>query len=344
MGYKGYNSYRGRTSKGKIALVVVLILLLLLSGGYLILQDHIIYESDGSISLDFPFLNREDPPADNGGEKLPVEILPGDDEEEQTPETVPVLAKELSAADLSASALGQLANEGYNGVVVEMKGFNGTFYYTSQYAANKALAEQAVSQSAVQEILSRTNVLTAAARVGCFHDSFHAFADMTGAGICQQGGYIWYDDLSSHWMDPAKEGTRTYMAQVLRECVDMGFDEIILTDFAYPTRGNLSQIDYSGLTVTKSQALADFLTAMREELGDAAALSVELSQEQILGGADQVSGVDPAAVLPLVDRVYVTGLTDRQAVENAVAEAVGEGNLPALVEVTQQGDTRVYQQ
>ena len=343
MGYKGYNSYRGRTSKGKIALVVVLVLLLLLSGGYLILQDHIVYESDGTISLDFPFLNQKDPPVEGEGEKIPVEILPGDDEETQ-PDMVPVYAREITAEDLSANVLGQLANEGYNGVVVEMKGFNGTYYYTSQYAANKALAENPVSQSSVEETLSRTSTLTAAAKVGCFHDSFHAFADMAGAGICQSNGYIWYDNLSSHWMDPGKEGTRTYMAQVLRECVDMGFGEIILTDFSYPTEGNLSQIDYSGLTETKVQALEGFLEAMRQAVGEDIVLSVELTQDQILGGADAVSGVDPAGILPLVDRVYVTGLTDRTAVEKVLSDACGETAAPALVAVTQNGDFNVYQQ
>lgn len=343
MGYNGYNRYRGRTSKGKIALVVVMVLLLIVSAGYLILQEHIVYESDGTISLDFPFSGREEVSDEGEGEKLPLEILP-EDEGDSPAETVQVYAKELSADGLSPDVLGQLANEGYNGVVVEMKGFNGTYYYTSRYAANKALADNAVSQSSVEETLSRTNSLTAAAKVGCFHDSFHAFADMAGAGICQPNGYIWYDNLSSHWMDPGKEGTQTYMAQVLQECVDMGFDEIILTDFSYPTEGNLSQIDYSGLTGTKTQALTSFLTAMREAVGEEITLSVELSQDQILGGADEVSGVDPAAILPLVDRVYVTGLTDRQAVEQVLDETAGEEAAPTLIAVTQQEDTNVYQQ
>ena len=55
---RGYHSYRGRPKTGKILLVTVLVVLLLLSGSYLVLQDHIVYESDGSITFDF--LNREE--------------------------------------------------------------------------------------------------------------------------------------------------------------------------------------------------------------------------------------------------------------------------------------------
>lgn len=326
---RGYHSYRGRPKTGKILLVTVLVVLLLLSGSYLVLQDHIVYESDGSITFDF--LNREEERAPSGEDQgnVDLEILPPDGEEDgeeggAVPATVTL--QTMTAQELCTQGLPQ---GGADGAAVEMKGFNGTFQYTSRYAASKALAADAVSQTQVTEALAAAGKETRlTAVVGCFHDSFHAYADMTGAGICQSGGYIWYDDLRSHWMDPAKEGTRTYMAQVANECVDMGFTEILLTDFGYPTAGDLSQIDYSGLTGTKTEALTGFLTALREALPEGVALSVELTEEQILSGADETSGVDAAAIAPLVDRIYLPALTD----EAAVRQAVGETALGLLAE------------
>ena len=49
-GTKGYRSYRGRTSKGKIALAVLLVLIILAAVGFLWLQEYIVYDRDGTWS------------------------------------------------------------------------------------------------------------------------------------------------------------------------------------------------------------------------------------------------------------------------------------------------------
>ena len=54
-GTKGYRSYRGRTSKGKIALAVVLVLIILAAVGFLWLQEYIVYDADGNARLDLPW-------------------------------------------------------------------------------------------------------------------------------------------------------------------------------------------------------------------------------------------------------------------------------------------------
>ena len=336
---RGYHSYHGRTSGKKIALIVVMLLLLLISGGYLLLQDYIVYESDGSISLDLPFFHwfEKDWEEDDGGE-LPIEILPGGDEDGEDDGQEPPVEEHMEGETLSAQDLcrGNYAlSAGTDTVVVEMKGFNGMFAYDSRQATSQAVEKDSVAQSAVSQALEGEE-RKAVARVGCFHDSFHAYADMTGAGICQPSGFIWYDNLRSHWMDPSKEGTVTYMAAVLQECASMGFDEILLTDFTYPTEGSLSGIDYSYMTVTKAQALLSFLQEMQQAVE--IPVSVELSQEQILQGADETSGVDPAAIAAQADKIYVTGADDREAVRQALGEDV------SIVWVTGSGDEATYQQ
>ena len=47
-GTKGYRSYRGRTSKGKIALAVLLVLIILAAVGFLWLQEYIVYDRAAS--------------------------------------------------------------------------------------------------------------------------------------------------------------------------------------------------------------------------------------------------------------------------------------------------------
>ena len=80
---RGYQNYRGKKNGKRILLVVVLILVLILCAGYLILQDYIVYDSSGNISLNLPFFSQGEPDTaktnDSGGERLPIEIVVPED-------------------------------------------------------------------------------------------------------------------------------------------------------------------------------------------------------------------------------------------------------------------------
>ena len=74
-GTKGYRSYRGRTSKGKIALAVVLVLIILAAVGFLWLQEYIVYDADGNARLDLPWRQEASvPPAEEEDPLQNVEI------------------------------------------------------------------------------------------------------------------------------------------------------------------------------------------------------------------------------------------------------------------------------
>lgn len=142
---RGYNSYHGRRSLWKVLLVVLLVLVLTAAGAFLLLQDYIIYESDGSIRLELPMFRPDaetpaggkdlpagdtggnGPGAGDGGDVLPPVVIL----EPELPEPEP--AKPLQAAIVTAAALcdadadplGVIRGAGRNGLVVEMKGDNG---------------------------------------------------------------------------------------------------------------------------------------------------------------------------------------------------------------------------
>ena len=321
---RGYRSYRGRRSGGKTALTIVLALALVLAALYLVLQNFIIYESDGSMRVDLPFFRQEDGAGDGAddGEIPPVEILPGEAPEDAA---APVNAQEVSAAALCGdeeAAFRALREAGRTGFVVEMKGDNGFFRYTSDLARPNATAEDAVSQTRMSAALAAAEEaeLTAAARIYCFHDSFFAFSDMAGAGICQSSGYIWYDEQSSYWLEPSKAAARDYLCAVASECVDMGFRALLLSGFTYPTAGDQDQIDYSHMTESKADALCGFLTQLRQTVGEEIPIAVELPEAAVLSGADETAGLDLGRLLPLVDRICVSA-EDPEAVLAAAREA-----------------------
>lgn len=52
---KGYNSYHGRMSGGKIVLIVVLALVLVGAVAYLVLQNYVVYDEAGNATMTFLF-------------------------------------------------------------------------------------------------------------------------------------------------------------------------------------------------------------------------------------------------------------------------------------------------
>lgn len=331
MAARGYQNYHGKRNGKRILLVVALVLVLVLASAFLVLQEYIVYDSSGNISLDLPFLHRDEDTGTQsaGGEHLPIEII--EPEDTGAPGEAGGFAVEEQTLYDFWEEKGPAPGPGTQGLVSEVKGESGTFYYQSDWAVEGATDAHAVSRSGIAALLDGQRDWSAVAAVHCFRDDYYAMHDMAGAGICQPTGYIWFGMDNSHWLEPSKERTREYLCAVASECRDMGFDEVLLRSFTYPTRGNLEKIDDSERPVSKEEALAQFLEEMREALGEGMRLSVELKAEDVLAGHNSASGVDLARIVPLVDRLYVTGAADRADLDAALLPLLGERALEGFL-------------
>ena len=327
MAARGYQNYHGKKNGRRTALVVVLALVVALCAVYLVLQNYIVYNSDGSVSLDLPFLRGEEEPSSGpqDGEEPPLEIL-RPQRDAAGPDTLDT-AFTVAEGDLYSlwadEASGPAA--GVQGLVVEVKGETGVFYYQSEWAAQGAADSRAVSRAGVAAARAGARDWSAVAAIHCLRDDFYPMADMEGAGICQSTGYIWFGVDNAHYLEPSKPGARAYLCGVAAECRDMGFDEVLLRSFAYPTQGNLQKIDYSGMELSKEEALEALLRELRETLGEDVLLSVELPAETVRAGHDSAGGVELSRIAPLADRIYVTGAAEeeRPALEEALKTALG---------------------
>ena len=356
---KGYQNYRGRRLTRDKLLIALLVLILLGACLFLAAQRFIVYNDDGSMRLELPFLQLDlpmllpeqeetDPPPEEEPPQTVDLVIeppaePAEPEAEPEPEP-PAFGErrlvELEALPADAPALAEtLSAAGANGFLCRVRDNTGRILFSTPTGQEKAVSAGEAETEQLRVLCAAEGV--AAARFNCFHDSYYAFVHMPEAAICQKNGYVWYDQQSYHWLDPSKEQARQYVITLAKECAELGFEELILEECAYPTSGNLHKIDYSKNTMSKSEALALFLTELRAALEPyGTKLSILLTEELILAGSDEESGQDLAALVPLVDAVYAkTG--DPAAVRERLAAAAGEGGAPVfvpLVEAPGEGD------
>lgn len=347
MGTKGYHSYRGRRGGRRLLGIVLLVLILAVACVYLFLQRYVTFTDNGEVRLDLPFFQKEDISGDDsqGDEgKEDVNLVIDGSEEDTGSEDAGGTAAEpygehrliqLSTLPPDGDALGtELSAQEANGFVYTVKDNTGRVFYDSAMAIQDAVVGGG-ADTALLSALCGQEAIISVAKLNCFHDSYYAFAHMESAGICQSSGYIWYDNLSYHWLDPAKEQARRYVIDLALECARMGFDELLLEDMSYPASGKLEKIDYSGNQMGKTEALTLFLTELREALKPYdIRVALLLSESALQGEDEETTGQDLSALLPLVDAVYAP-VSDPAAAEAVLSAAAG-ADAPELVPVTEE--------
>ena len=326
-GTKGYRSYRGRTSKGKIALIVVLVLVIVASVAVIWLQDYVVYDADGGAHVALPWQREEAPEEETPPQEVEVTIR-----EPERPERLaafsaaaaPMTRAAWQEENLAAAASSGLA---YNAAAVTLKDSAGHIYFAASGAAAGAVTTAEDTAAALTEVTESGRHTIA--RMSCFLDPIAAKADVEGMGLKNTGGYIFYDGNDLNWLDPSKPAARQYLCGLAAEIAQLGFDEILLTDLSYPTEGKLDKIDYNG--ADRGESIRLFLEELRAVLAEyGAALSVELPAETILSGRDDTAGLVLADIAPLADRVYaVTTAGQIPALTEAVAAASGGTDFAA---------------
>ena len=316
-GTKGYTGYRGRR-RGRGVLAVVLVVILLLACGFLFAQRYMVYDADGSVRFEFPWIKKtpQDDTA-NGGDS-------GDDKKQDDLEITvqkPVI-KDTYAVELGADALGsdwQAALDGLdkdvNAVAVELKDASGKIHYGSKVQGAidcGAVAGNSTSDTAIQGLVDSDYYTIG--RISTLHDSLYAYEHMTDAAVCQLTGFVWYDTNSTHWLAPEKQAARQYVTDIVTECAQMGFDELLLDDFHYPREGRMSRIKTDERTMTQQEALAlladDIHTAL-EQAGYKGKLSVSVDADIALAGSEEKSGIVMSELTEKFDRVYVKVTADQ---------------------------------
>ena len=339
-GAKGYSSYRGRGPRWKILLAVVLVVVIAVALSVVYLGEHVVYSADGRRQIVLPWQREERDAPPDGEEEDPdqpdVSVTVQEPEEQEPREIAAgsLPAKALTAADWTAWS-GETENKDFNAVAVRLKTSNGTVYFNAAGAVSGAVETELDTAAALAAVTAQEELYTIAS-LACLQDFKAANADVEGRGLKNTGGYIFYDGNNNLWLDPAKPSTREYVCDLAKEIAELGFDELLLTDFSYPTVGKINKINYNTdvpLANNLDLLLGDLRTAL--EPYDIL-LSVEVPEAVIAEGPDTVAGLDLNRLAIRVDRIYAATTPEKvETLSTLVTQAAGaEGTAEFVPELT----------
>lgn len=320
---KGYSGYHGRRKKQKVLVTLILIVVVLLCGAFLLLQDYFIYDDSGKIHLELPFFDRaeEDTPPLNEDE-VNIDVVAPEEKPPSLQEVKELHARMVGSLVLQRDPTKTLESTPEEDIVIEVKRINGSITYASE-ATIPAEVDVAGGDTMtnLKAILAGDKYVVA--RMSAFCDSYfvRAYRD---AALCRDNGGYWYDADSRTWLDPTHPQTTAYITGLCQELASLGFDELMLDNFAYPTTGNTAAID--GLAQTDREAvLADFIAALRANLPEGTVLGIVLRND--LSAED---GISAALITEYFDRVYVTSNVDVAALREELGDKYGAERYVAI--------------
>lgn len=249
-----------RTQQGLKRLLVVLLILALVAVlvwlcWILWLSRFAVYTSEGVV-LDFDreapvSLEQAVPPV--LGETVPVFYNEGEDKVEVSTDLMKLAGYHIDMDALSGDMeeikkqLRQLPAG--TPVMVEVKNSYGSLFYHSAVGESNSDSVDPTEMDELIKFMNQRDLYTIA-RMPALRDYYFGLHN-THNGLPTSGGFLWADDDYRYWLNPGKEGTLTYLSSIITELHDLGFDEVLLTDFHFP---DTESIVFNG---DKAQTLAE---------------------------------------------------------------------------------------
>ena len=204
------------------------------------LGRFVVYTGD-TVRLDFDWVTPGEFVAAVEPEKQDVNILFDDGSEVVVDRTKPLerMAGFYVTIDMlteDVAEVERLIREQPKGtaIMLELKSGTGNYYYKTSMP--DATVSKKVDKEAVESLIkyiTKADYYTVA-RIPAFRDRAYGLEN-TSCGILHSSGrYLWAGDDKCYWLDPGKTGTRSYLIAIASELRDLGFDEVVFTDFCFP--------------------------------------------------------------------------------------------------------------
>lgn len=231
--------------------------------------------------------------------------------------TTQMLVDGVDAVDTAIQAL-----PAGSAVMLDLKSIYGNFYYSTNVPG--ATQTDAVDLDGVDSLIQRLDRsdLYLIARVPAFRDRSFGLEN-TNCGLPVSGGYLWADDENCYWLNPTSSGTLSYLISIAEELRDLGFDEVVFTEFRFP---DTNQIIFDS-SLSRSEALAQAAEVLVSSCAtEQFAVSFETDDEEF-------------ALPEGRTRLYLTGVSAAK-VQSVLDQSTVPVKESQLVFITETNDTR----
>lgn len=254
-------------------------------------------------------------------------------DEPDAPVTAPLkgglLIQHVSMGDFgSGHGKGVVNNHKGNGIMLFMKESGGKLNYNSKLDLARSMKTYSDTSTAnkLEATLAglKEEGLYALAYVNCFQDG--KMENHEDLALHDEDGDAWYDGDRT-WADPANEEYQDYIVGIVKDLAELGYDEVVLRNAAYPVKGSLDSIDEAQYDPA---AFADTLNAFYAKLAEAVKdtdtlISVTVTQEVITSGSDAVTGQTLDGLRQLGGRLWVEA--DKDEAED-LSKALDQAGFP----------------
>jgi len=322
-----YRTARVLKRVGVVLLVVLLALAVVLLCWFMWLQRFVVYTRDQGAKLDlslnqsFLGLQAAVPPESSE----PVEIYYNEGENainvsKDLTQITGYYADQDALEESIETVLTQVkALPREAAVMVDVKSPKGSFFYSSAVSEKRNSDIDTAQMDALIEYLDDKNYY-AIARLPALRDYEYGLNHVSD-GLATSGGFLWADDDYCYWLDPTKQGTVTYLLQIIDELKSLGFDEVVLDAFHFPLTDSIV-----------------FSADRNEALKTAAQTLVSAGSDS----AFTVSFVGQDASFPLPEgrtRLYLLGASAAEAAKVAAETGIADPSIH-LCFLTEVHDTR----
>lgn len=157
-------------------------------------------------------------------------------------------------------------------VMLDVKSIYGSLLYTTKVSG--APTTDAIDRKQMDNLIKTltNSELYTIARVPAFKDRYYFLDENLGnsraaqSGLFSTSGYgLWSDDDYCFRFDPSDSGTMTYLIQICNELRDLGFDEVVFSEFSIPKDDGLVFPGPGTRTEVLDKAAADLYAACHSD-------------------------------------------------------------------------------
>lgn len=223
-----------------IGLLVVLVVAMAVWLCWVIwLERYIVYSRDGA-TLDFDRsveeLEGELAVEPTAGQPIGIYYNEGSDAVEISTKLERMSGYYADAAalrDMSSvrARISELPSE--NPVMLDVKNIKGAFFYSSAVGQTR---DENIDTAAMDQLigdLAKSNRYLIA-RLPGLRDWNYGLEHVDDGLFLNDGAGLWMDDDGCYWLNPEASGTMTYLMRIVTELRQLGFDEVVFTDFRFP--------------------------------------------------------------------------------------------------------------